>query len=763
MIAMAACVLFSCGSCGNGGYYEEKSENPLANRDVGGSDTLTLIESGGEITLENGKVRIILRSGNGAIKELCNKQSKIYLTQEGEGPAVRINRIENGREMADANHQSFSYSVAENSAERKAVNLHWTFGNIKISSVVSLTADADEVVFRLSAEGNELVMKDGLPVSGLYNIEYPIINRIDTLYKKDTDAFLSPFVTGYLFRDPVDNFNGAFSGISKSFGLYPSGWEYPMQFQSYYSEGIGGFLFMTKDGGDTIKSFTFTGQNGKLRTSVYHYLDDVGATKTDFGYDICIGNLTKGTWYEAADKYRDWATEQSWATEKGKLETRTDIDKTFYEEVALCNFNFPVTASYGLDRQRELYEMTKNGLQGGKLLNVAFGNPNAYTDQLLPLSKENDDYFVFFEFPDFHLVSSANQNVKEWETEVKTFLSDNSSVRYNISGTSYFYECASCKEYTDRFAAKEQSYYDKCQVNGYYHDVGISAVHPRQCFHTAHAHGTRVNVISDYVAQMKQINGIARKNSNGIYGQELIFEQMLPYIDFYQARANSDLLGWMEHDRIRTLIESGAAKKVSLFDYVYGAYGARRLDGFMTADSSVGKGYYYVVTETVLGGGIPEYNYEFFTADEFLSPADYDRARMDYLGYLYRVKQMGNEYLVYGDMVKAPKVGGGTAKYGYTLTRFEGGTRIEGDAVLDNAVVYAYRHNGKVGIFLGNATDRELALKFILDALRDYGIKSGEITLNRLGGKQKLCDIKDGKAKVGVTLAPRETALLEIE
>ncbi len=753
-----------CATEDDGGYYEEKYTNPLADRDVGGIDALYLEESADKIILENENIRIVLARKNGAVSELVNKESKVYLTKTGDAVPVRINRIRSGYEVSDTNYISFEYAVAENSQSRKAVRMKWTYGDgVAVNATVGLSEGANEIVFRLAVENNVLQTKDGVPSACVYNVEYPIINNIDTLYKKETDYFLSPFTTGYLFHNPIENFNGDFPGITKNYGLYPSGWEYPMQFQSYFSEGIGGFQFLTRDGGDTIKSFTFTGQNGKIRSSIYHYLDDVGKKHYSFDYDVSIGNLTKGVWYESAEKYKAWALTQDWATKKGKLSERADVDKTFYEDIAMCNFCFPYTGEYTEAKQKALYETTKGSLKGGRILNVAFGNPDYYTDKLLNLSRENKDYFVFFEFPDFHSVASANANPAEWQTAVRTFAADTSSTIYNVNGVLYFYECASSRDYLDRFLEKEQSYFEKYGVSGYYHDVGVAAVHPKQCFNTAHAHGTRVNVVSDYVEQMRLTRDLAQKNNGGIYGQELIFEQMLPYIDFYQARANAEELGWMESDRVRSLLEQEECEKVSLFDYVYGAYGAKRLDGFLTADPVVGDGYYYVAAYTVLNGGIPEYNYEFFTKKDYLEPGDYEAGRMEYLGDLYEMrKTFGNGYLVYGDMVKPPKTGTESMLYEYALTRFEGTKKKEGYARFDDVISAAYRKDGKIGIFLANVTDNRVPLKFIVDALRDYGIEKGTVTLTTMDGKKELSRVEKGKAKIDLTLAEREVVLLEI-
>lgn len=160
--AMLSAALLLTGCTVNGGYYEEKYDNPLADTDVGGYNVLTLLEEEELLTLENENVRIILNAASGSVVELVNKESKLYLTREGDADPVRINRIRDGREISDTGYKSFTYSVEEDSASRKALRLCWTFSDLTVSAAVSLCEGADEVVFRLSVKGNSLTVKDGI-------------------------------------------------------------------------------------------------------------------------------------------------------------------------------------------------------------------------------------------------------------------------------------------------------------------------------------------------------------------------------------------------------------------------------------------------------------------------------------------------------------------------------------------------------------------------------------------------------------------------
>ena len=742
------CSAVTCAGCADaeGEYYEEIYSNPLEGVDLGGYDTLTLAEEGDAVTLENENVRLILDRATGGIRELANKQSALYLVRDAGGEPLTVLK-RSGAHLTG--YETFEYDGIREEGRAGAL-LTWGFaGGLTVRAEVSLKESADELVFRLGYEGNDAS-------DPVLCVEYPVLCHVGSLYEGESDYLLHPFATGYLFQNPVENFDGeTFAGITREYGLYPSGWESPMQFYAYYSLGIGGFEIMTRDGGNTIKSFPVVADDVGLRASVWHYPDDPSEQAAEFGYDISVGNLTEGTWYEAAEKYRDWATEQSWATENGKLSERTDIDEVFYEEVVACNFNFPYHLVYGEAEQRELYEKMRENV-GGKMLNVFFADD----DRVIDLSKEYGDYFVRFEFPDFHSVTTAEQNPVEWDTAIRN--ADGGHAAYWLNGTQQFYECASCEEYLSRFAQKEQGWHDRYGVSGYYHDVGIAAVHPKQCYDSSHPHGTRVNIVEECLAQMALTKEIGQKNGANIYGQELIFEQMLPYLDFYQARGNAEELGFMENDRLRPLIEGGVCEKVCLFDYVYGAYGAKRLDGYLYADELLGESYYHIAAYTALNGGIPEYNYEFVQNGQYLQPQEHSAEMMSFLGALAKVKQTyGKDYLVYGEMAKPPQTGAGEIEYDYIQQRFSDGTD-GGVAVFGKTVTTAFRYGEKIGIFICNPTKEAQSLRFVVNALRDYGIADGDVTLSDGEGTKAFSSVRDGKLRVALDLEPREVVMLEV-
>lgn len=721
------------------GYYMENFENPLKDLDMGGYDSLTLIEDDNNITLENKKTRIILNKNTGGIKELANKEAHLYLAKN-----VNSIPISYGYISSDDNtsYKSFSYNIENDDNSIKKINLTWTLSNNEVlNASISLKEDDNEITF--NAEINNISV-----TKPIYYIEYPIVDGIDSLYDKKTDYLAHPIATGYLFRNPLDNFNSKYHGIDREMGLYPSGWETTMQFYAYYSEGIGGFLFRTKDGKDTIKSFSFVGKNRKLKASIYHYVDDISKTSMKFDYDISIGNLNEGRWEEAAEIYKDWATDQDWVI-KGKRIDRTDIDKAFYEETVLCNFSYPYAFQYSENNQKSLYEKMKSNING-KILNVYFVN-----DGIISLAHKYDDYLVHFEFPDFIPVDSLNgSEVLDRNSQV---------VKFNLNGVYQGYECPTDSGFVSRLTAKENDLKTQYDVSGYYHDVGVAAVHPKQCFNTRHSHGTRINLISDYIDQMAYMKELSKKNGSTIYGQELIFEQMIPYIDFYQSRASSLNLGFMEGDRFNDLIINGDCRPNNMFDYIYMEYTGVRLDGFLLPDDRIKDAYYYIAEYTVIHGGIPEYNYEFIDFTDFLSPDEQSEELMQYIDYLGIVRQtFGFNYLVYGTPKRAPKFETEKISYSFNQSKNVETNRGNGRIIVDKLIASSYEYDGNIGIFFANSTNEIEETDFVLDAYRYYGIKNGSITYVDEDGYYTLSQVKNGLARISLTVKPRKVVMLEI-
>lgn len=738
LIVLTASSLNGCG----GTYFDDSVKRVLPNVNVGGNNLLSLV-TGEQITLENAKIRAIFNK-DGSVREIVNKESRLYLVKNStQSDAVRL--LKRSETVVGNNAV---WEVEENTDSKKSVRFCWQFQQVKAIATVSLQENADEIVFGIRLENND--EKDTVIA-----VEYPIIDGIDTLNGKEKDYFASPFITGYLFNNPIDNFNENSAGISRSMGMYPNGWNYPMQFSAYYSKNLGGFYWQTKDGGDTVKSFSFIGSNDKLRMSIYHYLGDISSGDKVFDYDIVIANLNKGTWHEAADKYRDWATKQSWTAQKGVLNSRSDYSKALYEDTSLCMFAYRSTDKTWTD-SIAIYDMIRSRIKN-KLFNISIYNATDY----LNVVREYNDLFACFEFPSIALKSTATQEII-----------DNAMLGYDglkQEFTIHYYQCASGQNWVRDRIEVDRNYIETYNVDGFYYDVDIAADHPMLCYDTNHAHGNKVNVLSDFYNQFAQSEAMADENGFFNIGQEMITEQLLPYVDYYQARANAGLLGWMEHDRIRELIENGSADKIPLFDYVYHQYGALRIDGYLIPDQDLGQAFYQVAAYTVLNGGIPEFNYEYYLSDKLPSASSINLEMVDFVNRLGTMRcGQGKQYLVYGKMVKPPIVGTSTSEYmyenpNYTPNTCNGLATLGGNIVVRDFVTSAFTSEGKLGVFVCNVSASTKTARFVLQAQRDYGINSGTVSIVGADGtKTKISEIKNGTAKISLSLGSTQVVQLEV-
>ena len=573
----------------------DKYDNPLADTDVGGSDILSVSEDDKTITLENEKVRIIFHKGNGSIKEYVNKETKQYLVRD----AAANTPFTANYFTREVNNGKFSYTVSNDTDDLKELEFTWIVrGETKLITHARLEKGGDTISFDVAIEGNN-------PEDYISSVEYPVFNGITELYADGSrDQFVSPVATGFLFYNPATSFNHEdynFRGITKLKGLYPAGFEYSMQFMAYITENIGGFYIATNDGGSTIKSFTFTGVGGnKLRASVHHYLDDTAAVNVEFDYEIQVANLTKGYWQEAGDRYFRFAKDQDWM-KMGRLENRDDINKELFEETVLCNFGILGSDKEAIvDGRKAIYDLYSETISG-KMLNIyhclwyqtnaqdRFQTdwdsffPAKIDEEFLQYIKDQGDQVQFFEFNTIfnrkYPGDLKKYPIGDWA--MKSIYNDRTLFTSSAGYFEYWYMCPTQEAWLEYALEKDRELLETYGLDGLYHDVGTAAATPPQCYNKDHAHGTFCNMIEYFVEQERQAYELAKEYGVYSVGQELIYEQLLPYVEYYQSRGNGDLLGSMESDDFREVIASNEAVKVPLFDYVYHAYGGLRIDGFV--------------------------------------------------------------------------------------------------------------------------------------------------------------------------------------
>jgi hypothetical protein len=152
------------------------------------------------------------------------------------------------------------------------------------------------------------------------------------------------------------------------------------------------------------------------------------------------------------------------------------------------------------------------------------------------------------------------------------------------------------------------------EVDGVYYDISVNNVR-HICLSAEHGHqpGDAVAISGAYKTMLAETDTAMRKAAGRIIpqGTEMINEQMIPHLWFYQARAEAAPAAPFEAGPFLSLIEQGLAEKIPLFAYVYHEYGPLRMDGWAKLSREQGDFVYFVLGRIFLQGGLIELNYEF--------------------------------------------------------------------------------------------------------------------------------------------------------
>jgi hypothetical protein len=150
--------------------------------------------------------------------------------------------------------------------------------------------------------------------SGQYAIEkvaYPFISGIKELGPDgNDDCLIVPTLEGRLYHNPAKNLQGTGN-------TYPSCF-LNMQFAAYY-DNHAGFYFACYDSQGYVKGFGFNKQDKQWASMSFDHYGDGIRYGADFipPYPIIVG-VFEGDWYTAADIYKQWALNQSWAKQSLK-------------------------------------------------------------------------------------------------------------------------------------------------------------------------------------------------------------------------------------------------------------------------------------------------------------------------------------------------------------------------------------------------------------------------------------------------------------
>lgn len=598
-------------------------------------------------------------------------------------------------------YDEFVATPDESAPPGAAVDLTWKRDDgIEIHGRVELPADATDASFTA-----RVVNGSGRSILAL---EYPIIDGIAPLGPDSANNRLAHSVDGgFLFDDPHTLFKDpeileawrgrkiiattspsghsdegrTHGGLFRVRG-YPNGFEgAPMQFWAFYDEGIGGFYFACHDPHGTEKMFHFYVADGRdvLTTSIVHFAWDwEPGADLDLDYPIVVGSLSDGTWFEAADRYRRWATgsgpgHPDWCA-RGTLRSRVasgTASRRLIEEVGFNTFGIPISLDFSAwyDAFHAIADLpvlhiVGHDWEGGairippektaKLSDIlARHNPVPSLHEIgdvlgIPATDENVDRLrdIMFRFR-MNLWDSFRVDPMEYlppsfdEANVASFRKNGDMlvpflfrdfIGYGHDTEAYgtlapitpFTNAFMCPttEYWRAWHARTDVALVEAGVDGIYYDVSASCATPTLCINTRHDHpiGFGRHMVDAYADVLRDSHAEAQAATDGEFlpiGTEVVIENLIGVLDYAQCRAGAGVQATMEGEEWVEWQKKGRAHKIPMWSYVYHEYGPVLFDGWAKLSERYGDIFYDIAARVALEGGLLQLNYEFSPLELF--------------------------------------------------------------------------------------------------------------------------------------------------
>lgn len=746
------------------------------------------------ILLENRFLRIVLDGSTGSFIAFKNKPAELeFLQGSGDGPSWRI-ELADGRWLED--YTDFSWEGSDTDDDGQTVTLRWTLGDgCLIQSRLELRSDQPELTITLNVINSRTAAID--------KIEYPIFHGIRALSDTATNFLAHSQGTGFLFHDPHTLFQPLSDdqpdpkpkqGIRYS--PYVEGYNgSPTQFMAYFT-GLGGFYLAAHDSTYALKWFNFfKNRNDELEATFMHQFPHVeNGNSWELPYPIVIAGLAEGSWYAAADKYKAWALQQPW-TAKGPLWSRQDKSRWLLEEVGYCTFG--VNSAYDRSAWFDYFHKITGkpvfhvlGVNwskgGGDYRNHHPGGrddwfPAHFNKVNLNTIRTNGDYWAPFEFDlllaskgqDSELISQARQVFPE-----KT---------YSFAQYPFPFLCPMTNYLREFHPWRDTRLVAEYGADGLYYDISVNTV-LMSCRHPDHGHPVGggswlVNAYLDLYGTTKRAV-IAAAGEYVPQGTELINEPFIPYLDFYQARAEGSPLSIFEADFFREWIKQGRAEKIPLFAYLYHEYGPVRMDGWAKLSRETGDLFYWVAGRVTLWGGLFQLNYEFSDLEaldgKVEDPAEHyydfqprayeiDPEKVAFVKEIAQARRgFANIYLAYGKMLRPQPLTSPTIELDYFLynairewAHYEERGSMKVPAVIHSVWNYRDEKVGYLYINLQKETSLELAVTLDLSATGLTTASSYTVCIITSAGLEATFPVADGSTFL-LTLPSRQVILLEI-
>jgi Domain of unknown function (DUF6259) len=550
---------------------------------------LVTARAGEKMRMENRFLAVEVSVRDGAIVSLSNKLARVEL----------ISRLADKHQpwLMLLDHLQFlgefdGFALKQlNHPDREELSLRWTtkYG-IVVHGELALGKESNRLTLRSRAEnGGERT---------ILALNYPRLEGIGPLEENGSkDRLLHAALGGVLVRDPFHLFDAdARHPRGKGFlpCRYPNAFAgAPLQLMAYYTEAMGGFALRVEDaaGADKDLNFFKAPGNRSLLWEIAHFQGDARPGRSlEVGYPVVITAMTEGSWYEAAEGYRDWATQQVWCkrgTRRQRLD-RGDAAAWLFDTIGAVGMWWPFETDI-----REEVELTRQAMDAPILqfllrwtdapsveaARAGGGRLGPFAFPFVAL----EGTATFLNHAADALVPRVTPVIKQWigmcpaQTEWrKVFVEEN-------------LDLAGVGPLRHHLVWNDQNH-KGCEADALYYDVGPCAGLPTHCYAPEHEHppGAGARITQAYVSLIKEAQAaVGRRRGHYIpLGTECASEPFLDCLDLYYVRT-AGLDPWMEclpYTRSLTWLPDGRMEIVPLWEFVYHEYGPLGMQGIYAAD-----------------------------------------------------------------------------------------------------------------------------------------------------------------------------------
>ncbi len=631
--------------------------------------------------LQNDRVLAEIAEPSGELIRLRDRRTGMdFITTRPDAACratISYRQMQDGTE-ALREHQLIENGKANMTTTAQGVALTWRMPqNVTLHAEVSLLPDGPS--FTSWAECGEQTQ--------IHLVEYPIIGGMGDW--EGRAEMVHSYATGLRVKNPLRHFA---SGEGVRYAPYPESFSgASMQFFAYLAPNAGGLLFMAEDGEAHQKWLNLYRSGDAMEATMMYGYEDLGfGQRVSAPYAFTVRFLEGRGWWEAAERYKAWATRQRWCA-MGTLRQRPHCE-WLLQNVGLATFGMDASQDrtryirrYHQDVNTHVFHIlgpdwahtTQSFGKGNPGYSLDGWVPTAFHPGNLQAIREAGDYFAPFEFDLFgHARPEEGEDIRQ-AAEATRHVFPQPPHTYSSDAYDFFMMCPCQKHTHDLHVARDRQIVTESGADAMYYDISANNL-LHVCLQECHDHPKGGgHVLTESYRRIyrdtKEACAQARGTDYFPVGTEMMNEVFLPELDFYQARAWARPCSALEMWPYKKLIDRGDAEVIPLFAYVYHEYGAVRLDGWGKLVEETGDLFYDTAAKIYLWGGLYELNHEYspgeaFDGVETLAEEhywsgfgrfgyEYSPGRARYLRQFAALRTgEGNRYLAYGRMLPPPRL-----------------------------------------------------------------------------------------------------------